>query len=55
MILKLAYEIKVCSMHKIISLLLYLGYDPIYRQRDRVQPELGFLVLLNLGALMIRV
>jgi hypothetical protein len=35
-------------MHKILSLRLYLGYGPIYRQRDRVQPELGFLLLVDL-------
>jgi len=42
-------------MHKIIGLLLYLGYDLIYRKRSRVQLELGFLLLLDLGVLMIRV
>jgi hypothetical protein len=37
-------------MHNIISLSLYLKYGPIYRQRDRCQSELGFL-LLDLGVL----
>jgi hypothetical protein len=31
------------------SLSLYLGYGPIYRQRGGNQPELGFLLLLDLG------
>jgi hypothetical protein len=35
-------------MHKILSLRLYLGYGPIYRQRGGVQPELGFLLLVDL-------
>jgi hypothetical protein len=31
------------------NLSLYLGYMPIYnRQRDRCQPELGFLFILDL-------
>jgi hypothetical protein len=29
---KFDYEEKICSMHKILSLSLYLGYVPIYRQ-----------------------
>jgi hypothetical protein len=53
---KLASEKKICSMHKKLSLYLYLAYDPIYRQicRDkpkfRDQPKLGFL-LVDLEAL----
>jgi hypothetical protein len=39
-------------MHKIFSLRLYLRYEPIYRQRDRCQPELGFLLLLDIGRLL---
>jgi hypothetical protein len=45
---KLDYERKLCSMHKIISLSLYLEYGPIYRQSSGVKLELGFLLLLNL-------
>jgi len=35
-------------MHKILSLCLYLGYEPIYRQRGRLKPELGFMLLVDL-------
>jgi hypothetical protein len=44
------------SMRKILlnaqkfSLSLYLGYEPIYWQRGRCQPKLGFL-LFDLGVL----
>jgi hypothetical protein len=48
---KLASEEKICSMHKILSLSLYLGYKPIYRQRGGVKPELGFLLLFDLELL----
>jgi hypothetical protein len=33
------------------NLILYLGYEPICRQRGRCQPELGFLLFLDLGVL----
>jgi hypothetical protein len=31
------------------SLGLYLGYEPFYRQRGGVKPELSFLLILDLG------
>jgi hypothetical protein len=49
--LKLAFDGKIYSMHKIISLYLYLGCRLVYRQRGKGQPELGFLLLLDLGVL----
>jgi len=30
---------------------LYMGNEPIYRQKGRGQPELGYLLLLDLGVL----
>jgi len=39
-------------MHKILSLPLYLGYEPIYRQRGGVKPKLGFLLLVDLELLL---
>jgi hypothetical protein len=45
---KLAYERKVCSMHKIISLSFIPGYGPIYRQGGGVKPKLDFLLQLKL-------
>jgi hypothetical protein len=44
---KVSPKRKLCSMHKIVCS-LYLGYKPIYRQRDGVKPELGFLLPLKL-------
>jgi hypothetical protein len=49
--LKLAFDGKIHSMHKIISLYLYLGCGLVYRQRGKCQPELGFLLLLDLGVM----
>jgi hypothetical protein len=48
---------KLASVRKIMlnaqkfSLSLYMGYEPIYRQRGRCQPESGFLLILDLGVL----
>jgi hypothetical protein len=41
---------KILLNAQTFSLSLYLGYEPIYWQRGRCQPELGFL-LLDLGVL----
>jgi len=35
-------------MHKILSPHLYLRYEPIYRQKCGVKPELGFLLIVDL-------
>jgi hypothetical protein len=48
---KLAYEEKICPMHKILSLSLYLRYGYIYKERGEVKPELGFLLLVDLEML----
>jgi hypothetical protein len=48
---KLAYEGKICSMHKILSLSLYLRYEPIYRQRGEVKLKLRFMLLVDLELL----
>jgi len=48
---KLAYEGKICSMHKILSLSLYLRYEPIYRQRGEVKFKLRFMLLVDLELL----
>jgi hypothetical protein len=45
---KLVFERKVCSMHKMSSLLFIPWYEPIYRQRGGVKPELGLLLPLEL-------
>jgi hypothetical protein len=49
---KLAYEGKICSTHKIWSLSLYMGYEPIYRQRGEIKLELGFMLLVDLELLL---
>jgi hypothetical protein len=43
---KLAFEEKIRSMYKKLSICLYMGYGPIYWQIGRDQPELGFLLLV---------
>jgi len=45
---KVSFERKICSIHKIFSLFLYLGYESIYRQRAGVKPELGLILTLKL-------
>jgi hypothetical protein len=34
-----------------LNMSLYMGNEPIYRQKGRGQPELGYLLLLDLGVL----
>jgi hypothetical protein len=50
---KLVSERKVCSMHKIFSLLFISEYGPIYGQRGGVKPELGLLLPLKLEVLRV--